>query len=165
MNLFEILVIGIYLSFVIDLLGFPVPSEASTYQLFFPKSDTENQVSKNLLSRIQQLPLVLKFVLLLLPTAIGLLSYLLPLLVILIPALQSVFGPFQPEDQMVLSLVGVGIAIFGRYLSIYSAIQIRKQQVDKKNLKEYLFTTNITEMLAVKSKLNQDHRIEVYYDD
>ncbi len=137
MNPIEIVVLLIYLSFAIDLLGFPVPSEASTLQLFFPKEETGNGMAANLLSKIQNLPLISKIILLLIPTGIGIFTYLLPMLVILISPLENIFGSISNQTPFQLAIVGIVIAISGRLLSIYSAIQIRKkkEQTAKKDLK------------------------------
>jgi len=125
---YSILIFLIYLSFVIDLLGFPVPSEASTYQLFFPKKENAKTLNSNLLTQAQQWPIPLKFIILLLPTVIGIFAFLLPLVVLILPFLQNNFGIFAPSNNTVLAIIGIGIAIFGRFLSIRSAIQIRKQK-------------------------------------
>ncbi|MEM8908997.1 MAG: methyltransferase [Bacteroidota bacterium] len=126
MTIVELLILLLYGTFAIDLLGFPVPSEASTLQLFFPQQKSET-LRNNLLSKVQQLPLLSKIGLLLLPTLVGIFTYLLPLFVVLLPNLTQFFGPFQPELQWPLTIAGLLLAYLGRGLSILSAIQIRKR--------------------------------------
>jgi len=89
------------------------------------------------LTQAQQWPIPLKFIILLLPTVIGIFAFLLPLVVLILPFLQNNFGIFAPSNNTVLAIIGIGIAIFGRFLSIRSAIQIRKQKEGgtKKSLK------------------------------
>jgi len=135
----EICILLIYLSFAIDLLGFPVPSEASTYQLFFPKEKLNPSTSTSFLAKVQNLSLVAKFGLLLIPSFIGIFSYLLPLLVILLPFLENYFGELVTDQRYTLTIVGIVIALLGRLLSIKSAIDIRKKEQTTTNLKTKQF--------------------------
>lgn len=134
MSSIEILTLLIYLSFAIDLLGFPVPSEASTLQLFFPKDQSSLRSKNNLLSRIQRMPLIFKIVLLLIPSLIAIGTYLLPLLVTLLPSLKPIFGQMPSPEFQIITIVGIGLAFLGRALSIRSAVEIsaksKKQKTD-----------------------------------
>jgi len=135
----EICILLIYLSFAIDLLGFPVPSEASTYQLFFPKEKLDQSASKSFLAKVQNLSFVSKVGLLLIPSVIAIFSYLLPLLVVLLPFLENYFGKLLPENRHALTIIGIIVAFSGRILSIKSAIDIRKKEQTTTNLKTKQF--------------------------
>lgn len=124
MFLADLLLVLVYISFAIELIGFPVPSEASTNQLFFPPKKTTQIKASNLLIQIQQLPYYSKVIILLLPTLIGVGTYLLPLLVTIFPSLKQIFG--TPTLSPIWFIVGVGIAILGRFITFSSAMHIRK---------------------------------------
>jgi len=124
----DLLLVVVYLSFVIELIGFPVPSEASTKQLFFPPNKVKNIEASNLLSQVQQLPYFNKVILLLLPTLIGVGTYLLPLFVTIFPDLKQIFG--APSFSPIWLITGLIIAITGRVITISSALHIRKNNAN-----------------------------------
>ena len=127
MSLLDWTILIIYASFAIDLLGIPVPSIASTQQLFFPENEArQKKEENNLLLKVRGWSIITKIFFLFLPSAIGMITYLLPLFVIVIPFLENIFGNFPTSYNSPFILIGVLLAILGRCLAIGAALNIRK---------------------------------------
>ncbi|MCB8961705.1 MAG: hypothetical protein H6651_15405 [Ardenticatenales bacterium] len=108
----------IYLSLLYELVGIPVPSIASTYQLFFTDDELNGD---SLLLRVRRWPMVLKLVGLLLPTAAVVLIYLLPLLQAVWPRLSDGLHGVGPAGSLVLIVPGCLLAALGRFVGLSAA--------------------------------------------
>ena len=114
----------IYITFLYELVGIPVPSIASTYQLFFTKDDFADN---SLLAKVRDWPLSLKFLCLALPTSFVVLIYLLPLAQAIWPSLVQ-FLHFVPLSADWVLLVGMLLALAGRYVGLTAAWQMHHYQ-------------------------------------
>jgi protein-S-isoprenylcysteine O-methyltransferase Ste14 len=118
-------VIAVYLSLAAELIFLPVPSVASTYQLFYPRQD--DMAERTLLNRVRALNPVLKTLILAAPTVIGLAFFCLPLVLVLFPDLSAnlTFASFQ--GQVVILAIGVVMILLGRIITVATSIQLRHQ--------------------------------------
>ncbi len=128
--------IFIYLTILYELVVIPVPSIASTYQLFSTEDDFA--LPNALLSKVRGWSSIKKMLLLLLPTAIGVAVYMLPLAQALLPAISDVLHPMWRTSSTLIVLLGVLLALVGRAVALYSMWRIRqnnRQQEDSFELK------------------------------
>jgi len=130
LTLIEIFVLLIYLSILVEIVAFPVPSVASTYQLW---NQTAGVRKKNLLYRVQHWPRLVKLCLLVVPTTISVLVYCYPLLVIFFPMVKALFTPVNIISESFMNLIGIGLIVMGRSASIYSVLTIRKENSQQGN--------------------------------
>ena len=129
MELFvRVFVLLIYLSLLYEIVGIPVPSVASTYQLLFtPDGAYEVDLSRAmLLRRVRAWGWSLKVALLLLPTMIGIIVYLTPLLLAIWPtaalALHFLFDSFSLGWPLA---VGLLVALLGRAIGLLAAFRMQ----------------------------------------
>lgn len=119
-----IFVLLIYLSLLYEIVGIPVPSVASTYQLLFT-SDGAYEVDFSgavLLSQVRAWGWPLKVALLLLPTMLGVCVYLTPLLLAVWPPAGRYFHFLY--DSFALGwplIIGGLVALFGRVIGLKAA--------------------------------------------
>jgi len=106
--LLYIVVIVIYLSFLMDFMVWPIPSEASTYSI----------INNNL-----QISFIHKFFILLVFT-MNLMFYLTPLV---LSVYYLVNGSIHPV--MILAIFGIIISIIGRLISIKAAQKLRNNSI------------------------------------
>jgi protein-S-isoprenylcysteine O-methyltransferase Ste14 len=118
----DVLVVLGYASLVVELVLLPVPSEASTWQLFRPQTASSDE-----LRRAQSLPAALKLIAYLAPTALGVALFLLPLAVALVPALRAEL-PWSLEPAGWLAAAGLWLTASGRALTIKTALGLRRQR-------------------------------------
>lgn len=121
MNAADVLVLLAYSSLVVELVLFPIPSEASTWQLLAaPVGD-----GSDALARARRRALATKVLLFVLPTAIGIAMFLLPLACI-------VFAPVRREladlAGPVTTATGLVFVVAGRALTLVSVLQLRAQR-------------------------------------
>lgn len=135
MNALQIFTIVVYLSILYELVGIPVPSIASTYQLFW----TEDEYDKaSLLKQVRGWRRETKLFALFLPTALSVVIYLLPLLQTMWPPLSQWLFPIPTLNNSVVVVAGVLLTILGRIIALYSAWRIRennRQKADSFDLK------------------------------
>ena len=128
-NLVDLFTIGIYLSIIYELTVIPVPSVASTYQLFF----TEDAYDRNgtLLMRVRNWSRLTKLFLIFLPTGLVVVIYLLPLIQAIWSGFSNFLHPVWAGSSTVVIGAGVLIAIFGRIISLYTAWRMRPNNSQK----------------------------------
>jgi protein-S-isoprenylcysteine O-methyltransferase Ste14 len=118
MNTTEWIVLCAYASLVIELTVFPIPSEASTLQLFGQAKSSESP-----LARTHDWSAIRKVICLLLPTAMGVVLFLLPLVSMLKLGINDyLFWMTLPQ----LETVGVILVLCGRVLTFWSVLQLRR---------------------------------------
>jgi len=132
---FAILLV-VYATIIYEIVVLPVPSVASTYQLFFvDRVDDAVKASPegSLLQRVRQLSTPSKFILLFMPTAISVVNYCFPLIIYFLP--EALF-----QSVMLLSiksfwgdLLGLALIVLGRTLALCSVVNIRAQNSQKAN--------------------------------
>ena len=118
MTLAEYVVLAAYGSLLLEIVVFPIASEASVLQLV---GGRERSSSPALLAaRNAAMPLrVLRY---LVPTAICILLFALPIVVVLAPATRSILAPWSAAE---LAAPGVAAVVVGRALTFGSVLQLR----------------------------------------
>ena len=127
MTLFlRLFILFIYLTLLYELIGIPVPSVASTYQLFF--SSDSFKKPNSLLTKVRAWPMPLKFLCLFLPTGLVVLIYLLPLAQAIWPPFQQFLHLIRWSNNIVAVALGTVLALLGRYLGLRAAWSIHQKQ-------------------------------------
>lgn len=122
MTWLDAFVLAGYASLLAELLLLPVPSEASTWQLFRPRSPSDG-----VLARAQARSAPAKLLAYLLPTALGVALFLLPLAAALVPGLRADLPWSVAPGEWLLAL-GLWLVAGGRALTIKTAIGLRRQR-------------------------------------
>jgi protein-S-isoprenylcysteine O-methyltransferase Ste14 len=115
------LVLLAYASLLVELVCFPIPSEASAWQLLLR---TDGARGEQLL-QARAKPLPLRLMLYLLPTVLCVLLFLVPVLAVLWPLLLSRWS--VPVPAVVVSAGAVAV-IVGRLLTFVSVLQLRARR-------------------------------------
>lgn len=118
-------VVTAYASLAAELILLPVPSEASTWQLFRPRTRVAGSGCE--LGRAQSLPAPSKLLGYLLPTAVVILLFLLPLLCAIVPGMRERM-PWSITPGQWLLAAGLWLVAAGRALTIKTAIGLRRQR-------------------------------------
>jgi protein-S-isoprenylcysteine O-methyltransferase Ste14 len=130
---FYILVI-IYLSIVYEITILPVPSVASTYQLFFV-NNVDSKVLKygqdGLLKKVRNMSWLSKVLILFVPTAISVVNYCFPISVFFMPSALLGIIIIETLRHDIVILVALLMMFVGRTLSIKSVLNIREQNTQK----------------------------------
>ena len=116
----------VYITFLYELVGIPVPSIASTYQLFFTKDEFDAPAS--LLARVRHWPLLLKIFLLIIPSGLVVLIYLLPLIQAIWPGFAEYLHFVAPPGIFWMSVVGIMFSLVGRYIGLSAAWMMYHEQ-------------------------------------
>ncbi|MBK8101321.1 MAG: methyltransferase domain-containing protein [Planctomycetes bacterium] len=124
MTLADVLLLLGYLSLLVEITCFPIPSEASTWQLFAPDADT--RATGERLLAVRMAPLWRRGLLWLLPTVFGVVAF-------LAPALVAVGVPHAWSGVVIAPSVGVtwaGVVLFllGRLVTATSVLQLRQRR-------------------------------------
>jgi protein-S-isoprenylcysteine O-methyltransferase Ste14 len=111
-----------YATLLLELVVFPIPSEASTLQLLRAARTADAAPAADSLAVTRTWSPGRKLLLLFLPTAIGVLAFLVPPLAILVPAV----GEFVPVvERLPFVVLGVLLIAVGRTLTFVSVLQLR----------------------------------------
>ena len=127
MELSSLVVLAAYALLVVELTLFPIPSEASTYQLFAREAPTDAGSEDALANARTRRPLS-KFVHYLLPTAFGVSLFLIPLALIPWPQLRASLFPVQFLEARPFPAIGLGLIIIGRIVTFSSVLQLRRER-------------------------------------
>ena len=119
----SILLILSYGSFLLDLVIFPIPSEASTFQLCWG-----TDASAGALGTARGRPTFSKVVVYLLPSALGVMLFLVPLAAVARPDLVAYLLPVRTLQQVEWRWAGILLVLMGRTLSLLSTGQLRAHQ-------------------------------------
>ncbi|HEX6813771.1 MAG TPA: methyltransferase domain-containing protein [Planctomycetota bacterium] len=121
MNVADAIVLLAYASLLVEITVFPVPSEASTWQLLA----STNGAGDSVLARARRAPLWRKILQYFAPTALGVLLFLVPLACIVVPAARDAWStPGSP------ALIGLGLVciVLGRVTTFTATLQLRVQR-------------------------------------
>ena len=140
MNPVTWLILAAYTSLLVELLVFPIPSEASTYQLFFESDSSGASGESNALHHAQQRSGLAKFFCYLLPTAVGVLLFLIPLAALRFPHIIDQLGPIQSLRTPSITWLGASLVLLGRMLTFGSVLQLRRQKQSRKLSARGIFT-------------------------
>jgi len=128
MNIEMLLISIVYLSLLVELTIMHVPSVASTYQLFYYSDTTQDGP---LMKRIKDWSVFIKSIVLFIPTAISIFIYLLPLVFVFYPPSKIWFGVIFVSAS--LQTTGWIVVILGRFVALFSVVQIRKANSQTNN--------------------------------
>ena len=122
----SILLLLAYISLLIELVFFPVPSVASTYQLSYQaQASATGAEMKGALQKVRSWSLLKKVFLLVLPAMINIATFVLPLVFLWRPALLDKCWPvFQPAN--LFTYLGLILVVIGRLITFGSVLKIRK---------------------------------------
>ena len=120
LDLTDILIILTYLSFLIEIIVCPVPSVASSFQLIVRNKSLPNEF---LYTRIQNLKILQKIVLLAIPSLLGLIAYCVPLILIAVSKFSD--DVIYKTDKIELIVTAFLLIFSGRIISLYSVTKIR----------------------------------------
>lgn len=117
----DVVAVTAYATLLLELTVFPIPSEASTWQLMAP--ETESRGTE--LELVQRRSLAGKLLGYALPTVVGVVAYLLPLAVILVPAWRATLCWTSHPAATTGGMVAI---VVGRLLTFGSVLQLRAQR-------------------------------------
>ena len=130
-----------YLSLLVELLFFSVPSEVSTYQLLFKKKQS-NQYS--LLKKFQSLSDLLKILLLVIPALIFIASFCFPLVLLFFNNVKETFAAWSVLQSELFEIIGIILVVLGRFVTFHAVLILRKtkkESIDERSLiKKGLFS-------------------------
>jgi len=117
------LLVVAYVSLVVEMVWFALPSEASTLQVF--AGDVEPSADR--LGVAQRRTAIDKLVRYLVPTMIGVALFVWPLLVVLWPRLFRVARPLVEAPRVAAVWTGLAIILAGRMLTLAGVVQLRRR--------------------------------------
>jgi len=127
MDLISIVLLVAYASLLLDLTVFPIPSEASTFQLL-TRADPADDVSaapRDALARARRRSRPWKVVLYLLPTGLGVALFLIPLVAAFAPEVIAYLWPIRALESPVVRGAGAILLAAGRLTTFVSVLQLR----------------------------------------
>jgi protein-S-isoprenylcysteine O-methyltransferase Ste14 len=119
----SILVLAAYSTLLLELVVFPIPSEASTYQLFF--EDAASADTGPAIARARGRSWIGKTFLYLLPTSLGVVLFLVPPVAVLFPAVIEFLWPLPALQTAPVAWAGGILVVLGRSLTFSSVLQLR----------------------------------------
>ncbi len=126
MSPLEALTLAAYATLVIELTVFPIPSEASTLQLLSPREPDRTRDDEVAHASERSVPhKLLRFAL---PTAIGVVAFLIPLAWIFWPPTPSFVGRIPALQREGFALAAMALIVLGRALTFSSVLQLRAQR-------------------------------------
>ena len=128
MSTLLLILLGAYASLLLEILVFPIPSEASTLQLFKEGAEAGPETGEGALSRARKRPLGTKLLRYFLPTALGVALFLVPPFLCFVPEASAWFLPIGPQASGPVALAGVAVVILGRILTFSSVLQLRRER-------------------------------------
>lgn len=114
-------------SLLVELLQFPVPSEASVYQLLFEADDEIDNDTRLAQARVRS-P-VRKLITYLLPTAIGVALFLVPLAAAFWRPLIDYLVPLHGLETVWSLWLGAVLVLGGRVVTFASVLQLRRHKI------------------------------------
>lgn len=122
----ELVVLLAFVSLVVELTVFPIPSEASTYQLFL--RDAPREPEEDRLSRARERNALGKLLLYFLPTAAGVVLFLIPLVLLVKPEVREWLYPVVPLETPLVAAIGALTIVAGRAITMAATLQLRAAQ-------------------------------------
>lgn len=119
----SILILAAYASLLLELVVFPIPSEASTYQLFTGGDEGESDA----LQRARRRSSIGKLLLYFLPTALGVGLFLVPLVAAFVPAIIDRLLPLEMLERGAFVAGGAALVVLGRLVTFTSVLQLRRR--------------------------------------
>lgn len=117
-----------YGTLVLEMVVFRVPSEASTFQLFFPRDADDPRAKRSALRSAQRRSVAAKLLFYLFPTALGVGLFAIPLVAAFRPELIDLLLPVESLEGPGVRGAGVVLVVLGRFLTLGSMFQLRRRQ-------------------------------------
>ncbi len=120
----ELVLLFAYGSLVFELVVLPIPSEASTYQLFLrapPRDPEQDRLSRARLRRRRW-----KVVRYFLPTSLGIALFLIPLVLLWLPDWHAALWPIRAMETTSISAAGMALVLLGRAVTFGATLQLRR---------------------------------------
>lgn len=117
----EIFILLTYLSLFIEIIVFPVPSVASSFQLIIRKKSLPDPF---LYTRVQNLNFWWKIILLALPSLLSAIAYCVPLILIALSKLSA--SLIYKTEKIEFIIAAIFLILTGRTISLYSVMNIRR---------------------------------------
>lgn len=137
MNVVDGLVLAAYASLLLELLVFPIPSEASTWQLLASGGEqAPSGLAADELARARRRTTPAKLLSYLLPTALGVALFLVPLAGMFVAPLRDLL---TCPPQSASSWSGVVLIALGRTVTFTSVLQLRAARREPRGLAHGLF--------------------------
>lgn len=114
--------IAAYATLLLELTVFPIPSEASTWQLLAARDGDTITPGAAALQRVHATARSRRVLTLLLPTALGVLAWLVPLLLVVVPSWRPAQSVPMPDAVVVVGIAAIGL---GRAITFGSVLQLR----------------------------------------
>ncbi len=127
MNWAEWVVLAAYALLVVELVVLPIPSEASTLQLFSPSEESRTVSVDNALAKARQRRRGIKLLLFLLPTSLCVAMWLVPLVCILVPDAASWLSC---RRSTITDVTGAVLVVVGGAVALVSTLQLRRGKRD-----------------------------------
>lgn len=127
-DLAGVILLVAYASLVLELVVFHVPSEASTFQVFARDPADGSDPAHDALAFARTRARSVKVVVYLLPTAAGVLCFLVPPVAALFPGVRGVLLPIDELARMEVRLAGIATVVVGRIVTFSSVLQMRRRQ-------------------------------------
>jgi hypothetical protein len=118
-NAVDVVVLAAYVSLLVEITCLPIPSEASTWQLLAHSGDG----GAGALAAARRRSFAVKVLSYALPTMVGVVLFLVPLLCIAVPSVRAVLCPWQHPAGTV---AGVALVVLGRVVTFTSVLQLRR---------------------------------------
>ncbi|MFT5284767.1 MAG: protein-S-isoprenylcysteine O-methyltransferase Ste14 [Planctomycetota bacterium] len=134
------LILVAYLSLLLELVVFPIPSEASTYQLFFKTEGEVDSPGDGSLGRARQRSGLVKSCCYFLPTALGVVLFLIPLGASVYPEIIESLFPVSALQTSLFTGFGALAVVLGRSITFGSVLQLRRQKRSGKLSAQGIFT-------------------------
>ena len=122
----SVLVLVAYGSLLVQLLLFPVPSEASVYQLLLGADDEKDDTR---VAQARGLSPVKKLVTYFLPTAVGIALFLIPLAAALWRPVVDYLIPLHSLDTVWALGLGALLVLGGQSVTVVSVLQLRRYKI------------------------------------
>ena len=122
----SVLVLVVYGSLLVQLLLFPVPSEASVYQLLLGADDEKDDTR---VAHARGLSPVKKLVTYFLPTAVGIALFLIPLAAALWRPVVDYLIPLHSLDTVWALGLGALLVLGGQSVTVVSVLQLRRYKI------------------------------------
>ena len=121
LDLTEILVILTYMSMLVEIIVFPIPSVASSYQLILKRKLVPQDF---LYTKVQNMNFWQKLAVLALPTLLSIIAYCIPLILVVISKFTN--DLVYKTERLEFLVIAFILIITGRIISLYSVIEIRR---------------------------------------
>ena len=136
----SLIIVIAYISIILEIVFFSVPSVAATHKLF--STDKRHIDTSGLLGKVRQFSSARKFIVLYVPNILSVIAFIIPLVLIFSPGLNAYLYPLNFLNSDYLRIIGVILIITGRGVSL-SAVPLIKGKNGQINTDVSLITGGV----------------------